>query len=288
MRKLAVVGFGVAAALAMTGGAEAQSAPPVVVPGPEFYVGGGGLYGTGVGRSLSDTLIISNERLGGFAPFAYIGGRVPFRGVFLGIEGEYDFSRRSAEAVLDIPGQPQTVTFNGQTTNFGTVGASTLRHSVRLSDRGAVFGALFVPVGGIELFAKAGVSYSSFDESYSATFNSPANFITSFNCSGPVPTCTVSAVPVTQSNIAVSASQKAFAPVLGGGVQVPFGAFFVRMEGQVEFSGVKTSILPFSNTFQSAASGQTPATSSSFPSNVVASSLANSDAKILLSVGYKW
>lgn len=281
MRRIVAGGFG-AALLAWAGMAEAQVAPPVVTPGNEFYIGGGGTFGTGIGRSIFGTerLTINGSELSGFAPFAYLGVRTPFRGVFVGLEGEYDFSQRSAGAVIDEPGSPALFNlFTGgtiTTVNLGTVGATTTRYNVAVSDRAAVFGTVFVPIAGIELFAKAGMAYWTVKDAYSITYNSPASFVFPPSCFNP---CLPQ--PVNFNNIAVSAKQDVFAPVLGGGVQVPFGSFFLRAEGQVEFTSLHASVFAYQmqSTFNP---------SQSFLTNATATALANSNARFLLSVGYKW
>lgn len=297
MRKFVTGGL-MAAAVAWTGAAQAQLGPAPWAPA-ELYVGLGGQYGMGntynaFANDSGSSFSFSATDIAGAAPFLYGGVRAPFRGMFFGVEGEYDFVGRSHGRVIDVPGSTRTVfagPLTSQTVTFSNVGASTENYALKLSDRVGLFGTASIPVAGIEVFGKVGATYRSLEQSYTMSFNGPVSVVGArFTCGSGGCVTTSGPTTVTRDTISVSGTQHLFAPAVGGGLQIPFGNFFVRIEGQVDllsFNGTPLTytIIEHQPTNGAFSPGGTVVSTGQLSGGFGAQNL---DARLMVSVGAKW
>lgn len=204
----------------------------------EFYGAAGASYSLGPDRfaTLPATgrgITFDQRDYGGAAPSGFIGVRTRFDGFYIGVEGDF-LSRADA-------GRSQTV----QGTTFSGIPFSETFKS-RLSDRYGASIVAAVPIGGIEVFARAGLTYSELTETYSVGAVGPS-FVSS-TCAPSAPgsfsfVCT----PVTSTTDPVSVRRRIDfgSPVLAGGIQVPLGMFFARVEAEAEFLSLPRNELNF-------------------------------------------
>lgn len=210
---------------------------------PEFYAGIGGGYSLGPDRyapALNGSASSERFDFGEVAPFGYVGARIPFNGIFVGLEAEYMRRGTSDNDTLNYPGF--------QDEEYGTIGAYSASFRTRLLDRASISAVVSVPIGKFEGYFRAGLAYSGLAETYSKNYRGPAGY--SAICFPPDFECTVTYYFANSIN--VKQSKNMASPVLATGIQFPLGSLFARLEAEVEFLSLPPNRLSFTQTYRPA------------------------------------